>query len=1202
VLFLSFLVFAGPPVAAQVYTGSLSGVVADPTGAVIPKAGVTLVDTVKGFTYNAATDDTGRYILRNLAPSTYTLKVEAQGFKEYIQSGVTLTVQQNATVDVALEMGATTSQVNVTAAAPLLASQDAVTGQEVNRTFVDDLPLIGRAAYDLTLLAPGVAPIPTVITGFLSGGGNAFYADGMRNMNSEILVDGVPTTSLVKGIKNQLYEPSIEDVQEFAVQSNNFGVDIGHSGSTVINVLTRSGTNQFHGDLYDYFRNQVLDSNNWFSNASNIAIPPLRYNDFGGTVGGPIQKDKTFFFADYEGSRLRTFQSFVAGVPSAAERAGDFGELCADHGGSFSSSGQCSAPDGQLWDPYSGVYDSSLGGPARGTFIPFNNMASYTSAASLPGNSILVGTPIQRPTGPGNLIDPVAAKMIQYFPFPNVNVGTANYNPYTNWAGAGVNVTDTNQYDVRIDRRISDRMQINGKFGHNWSPQELAKAFNNPLEPNDEGPASVGGTVIALNLTRNISSNSLLSFTYGFTRGGWFTGNLAKEYSGYSPTTTLGLPSYLLNAGVASSPFYWIGDYAMASPGLSSLGEEGWTVANVGRQVHDLIASVDRIGGRHDLKVGGEVKIHEENYWAPQTPMGWFLLNRYGMSEYPASGGGDSMAVFLSGVDTSAYGQYAGGVPVSQEAPMYGAYVQDKWRATNKLTVNLGFRYDLDQATNERHNHMEYFDPTIPSPLQVPGLSNLVGGDVYLTSSHRRWAPAYKKEFQPRVGLAYRLSNTTVLRAGYGIFFNPPMYGPGSVPTGMDGYGPTTPWETTWNYNYATPGPPISNPWPGGPIQPFGSSEGALTQVGFSPSGFLPSWNKDGYTQAWNLGIQRQLPGNVLIEADYVANKGTDLAFGDFTNLNYLGPWVEKASAAQINALEAPVTNPFYGIITNPTSGLSGPTILQSQLDVPFPQFTGLSLIDAPFAGSNYQSFQLKIEKRFSQGLQFLASYTNSKSLDQGSTSDSGSVHYGGWLHLSDPNNLRLEWALSAFDLPQVLKLTYVYELPFGRTKHFGANWSPWVNGLLGGWQTNGNWMFDDGFPMELSQSGGTPLPTYPSQQPNLLAPLQRNHGSDWMQNYFSNPQVAVMASPFTIGTAPPVIPNVRQPGTNNADLSVFKEFPLSGFREGAHLQFRVESYNVFNHPQFFGPNTTVASGSFGLITSQRNTPREVQLALKLYW
>ena len=1201
-LLLSFLMFVAPPAGAQVYTGSLTGVVTDPSGAVVPNAAVTLVDVAKGFPYTTVTDSLGRYDLRSLAPGMYSLKVEAKGFKAYTQLGITLTVQQNATVDVALQVGNTAAEVTVTAAAPLLAAQDAVTGQEINRTFVDNLPLIGRAGYDLVLLAPGAVAVPTVITGFLSGGGNSVGLDGMRNMNAEILVDGVPTTGLVVGIKNQLYQPSIDDIQEFAVQSNNFSADVGHSGSTVVVVVTRSGSNQLHGNAYDYFRNQVMDSNSWFNNAENIKLPALRYNDFGGTIGGPIQKDKTFFFGDFEGSRMRTLTTFNAGVPSAAERSGDFGELCGYNGGTFNGAGQCSAAIGQLWDPYSGVYSAAAGGPVKGTFIPFNDMTAYTSLPTLPGNAILMGTPLQRPNAPGNLIDPVAYKMMQYYPFPNAGVGTASYNPYTNWYGSGANVIDTNQYDIRIDRRIGDRMQVSGKFGHNWSPQELPKAFNNPMEPYDNGPASVGGTTAVLNFTRNLTSNSLLSFTYGFTRGGWFTGSLAKEYPNYSPTTTLGLPSYMLTAGIASSPMIWIGDYSMAAPGLSSLGQEGWTTANVGRQVHDLLASIDHVGGHHEVKVGGEIRIHEENYWSPTTPMGWFILNRFGTSEYPSSGGGDSLATFLTGVNTSAYGQYGIAPAVAQEEPMYGAYVQDKWRVTKKLTLTLGFRYDLDQATNERHNHMEYFDPNIASPLIVPGLPNLKGGDVFATPSNRRWVPAYTKEFQPRFGLAYRVTPNTVFRGGYGIFFNPPMYGPGSVPTGMDGFGATTPWQTTYQNNLATPGPPISNPWPGGPNLPTGNSQGALTNVGFTPSGFLPAWNKVGYTQSWNLGFQRQLPGGVLIEANYVANKGTNLAFGGLQTLQYLGPSVEKMSPAQITALESPVPNPFYGIITNPTSGLSGPTVPQYLLDLPSPQFSGMSLVDAPRAGSNYQALQLRVEKRFSQGLQFLASYTNSKSLDQGSTGDPGSSHYGGWTHLQDPNNLRLEWALSAYDLPQSLKLTYVYELPFGHGKHLGGAWNRWVDGSLGGWQTNGNLSFDDGFPIALSQSGGTPLPTYPSQQPNLLAPLQKNNGANWMTQYFANPQVAVAASPFTIGTAPPVIPNVRQPGTRNASLSLFKEFKLSRLREGAHLQFRVESFNAFNYPQFNGPNAAVNSGSFGVVSSQRNSPREVQLALKLYW
>jgi Carboxypeptidase regulatory-like domain len=1197
-LFIAILTLATPRGAAQVYTGSVTGVVTDPSGAVIPGAAVTLVDAAKGFPYSTVSDSVGRYVLRNLLPGMYTLKVEAKGFKVYTQTGITLAVQQNATLDVALEMGATAQEVSVTAAAPLLAAQDAVTGQVVNRVFMDDLPLIGRNGYDLVLLAPGAVPVPTVITGFLSGGGNSVGLDGMRNMSAEELVDGVPTTGLILGVKTQLYSPSIDDIQEFAVQSNNFSADTGHSGSTVIVVVTRSGTNRFHGNAYDYFRNQVMDSNGWFNNANRVKIPPLRYNDFGGTFGGPIQKDKTFFFASYEGPRLRTFQSFLAGVPSAAERTGDFSELCGYNGGTFNASGQCSAAKGQLWDPYSGNYSASVGGPVRGTFIPFNNMAVYQS----PGSPLLAGTPYQRAAKAGNLIDPVASKMMQYYPLPNSNVGAASYNPYNNWVGSGVNVTDTNQLDARIDRRINDRMQVNGKWGHNWSPQELAKAFGNPMEPFDNGPASVGSTVALLNLTRNISSNTLLSFTYGFTRGGWYTGLLAKEFPDYNPITTLGLPSYMLTAGVPSSPFMTISDYAMAAPGLSSLGEEGWTYANVARQVHDMLASLDTIRGKHEIKAGFELQIHQENYYSPTTPMGNFSFNRYGTSMTPASGtGGDALATFLTGTSTQGSASYGIATPYLETAPMWSGYVQDKWRVTSKLTLNLGLRYDLDQSPTERHNRIEHFDPTIASPLTVPGLPNLRGGDVYATPSDRRLGPVFKKEFQPRFGFAYRATSNTVLRGGYGIFFNPFM-GPG-IP-GQDGYSASTSWQTTYQYDLSVPGPPFSDPWPGPSIiLPTGNSRGALTNVGLTASGFLAAWNKVGYTQAWNFGIQRELRGGILIEANYVGNKATNLSDGSITTLNYLPPSVEQLTPAQISStLAAKVANPFSGIITLPTSSLSPATIPAWRLLVPYPQFSGMGLSPAPRVNARYQAFQLKFEKRFSQGLQFLASYTNSKALDQGSANSGGNTHYGGWLHLQDPNNLGLEWGLSAYDLPQALKLTYVCQLPFGKGKRWGGNWNRWADGLLGGWQTNGNWMFDDGFPMLLAQSGGSAIPTYGSLRPNLSAPLQRNHGADWMKNYFANPQVATAAPSYTLGTAPPTIPNVRQPGTRNASLSLFKEFPLTSWREEARLQFRLESFNALNHPQFFGPNTTVASGVFGVISSQRNSPREVQLALKLYW
>jgi hypothetical protein len=528
----------------------------------------------------------------------------------------------------------------------------------------------------------------------------------------------------------------------------------------------------------------------------------------------------------------------------------------------------------------------------------------------------------------------------------------------------------------------------------------------------------------------------------------------------------------------------------------------------------------------------------------------------------------------------------------------------DNWKVTAKLSVNIGLRYDVEIPQTERHNRLNYFDPTLPSPLQVPGLPNLVGGDVFVTSSHRRQAPIYWEEWQPRIGFAYRVAPSTVLRGGYGVFYAVSSLqagNPGYLP-GEDGFQTTTTWVTTFQNNLATPGATLSNPWPNGLITPTGNTLGALTNVGFQPSGPIRAWNIMPQIQTWSLGLQRELPGHVLVDANYVGTKGTHMIFSGFASLNYLGPSVENLSATGIANLESLVPNPFYGIITNLSSSLSAHTVPAWQLQLPSPQYTSQYLVEPPWANSMYNAFQLKVEKRFSQGLEFLGTYTNSKSLDDSSVNGLNWTFAGGFNHNQDPNRRYLDRGLSEFDISQLLQMTYVYQLPVGHGKHWGAGWPAWENALLGGWATNGIWRFSTGNPVPLSLSGGTNLPTYGPQQPNLLAPLQRNKGSDWMTQYFANPQVAVLPTPFSIGDGPPVLPNVRAPGQNTASLSIFKEIAMNKVKEGSHLEVRLESFNAFNHPQFCPPAYTANLTTFGLVSCQSNVPREVQLGMKLYW
>jgi hypothetical protein len=1187
----------------QLYTGSVSGVVTDPTGAVVPGAGLKLVDEDKGFAYSALTDAVGHYAFRQIPPGNYKLSVEAKGFREETQAGVTLDVSQNATVNFALQLGLTSQTVEITTTAPLLSTQDAVTGQTVDRKFINDLPLVSRSVFDLAYLTPGVTDVDAGCRGCTA---NNFVSNGGRNATADLLMDGVTTTNFEQnsGIQVPTYTPSVDAVDEFTIQQTNFSAEYGFSGGTIVNMVTRSGTNQFHGSLYEFFRNQKLDANDFFNNASGVPIAPLKNNNFGGTVGGPIRKDKTFFFFDYDGTRTRSMTTANAGVPSAAERKGNFGELCGDSGGSFNSAGMCSAAGGQLWDPYTSVYSSAAGGPVRSGFIPFNNMATYVS----PGNPNLAGTRYQLAPTPGNLIDPVASKLMQYYPLPNVGVGSSSYNPYNNWIGSGSNMSNNNQYDIKIDQRFSDKDFFSAKYSRQGSLGHGYNCYGNLADPCTAGPSTGTAHLIALNHTHIFSPTLTLNIAYGFTRGSAWSHSIAGDYKNLNPVTLLGSPSYTTLSGVPAIPaINLLSGYSEPS-GSATIGTQPWSYLRQGQETHHLLGTVSWVRGKHEFKFGAEGRMHRDNFTQPGTPAGYFNYDFTGTSQMPYSGGGDAMASFLIGVGgPGTWGQYEVPNLVSTQSFQAGGFVQDSWKVNNRLTVNVGIRYDLDLPRTERYNRMNSLDPTVVSPVQVPGMGTLHGGEIFMSSSNRSNYDASFANFGPRVGIAYRPLEKTVIRAGYGIYYSSVRSGAaGTGPPGYQGFNESTPWVTTFNNDGATPWGRLSDPFPiVGPKLPPGSSLGLLNDVGFTAVGPIPSMDSAvPYEQSWSFGIQRELPANILVDANYVGKKGTHLYFGGANGLDYLGPQIEHYNSSQISSLLSYVNNPFSGIITDPNSTLSAGTVQAYQLQLPFPQFTGLNGDSPPWANSIYNAFELRVEKRFSHGLQFLTTYTWSKSIDDASSTDGSVTWLGGVANgPEDPNNRKLERGLSTFDIPQVVQFSYVYELPIGRNKPFLANMPRVLNAVVGGWQTNGIWRFSDGRPLLLTLSGGQSLPTYGSQRPNLNGALACNGGSDYLTNYFSNPQVLSVPAPFTIGTAPRADGSCRQPGQANATLSLFKEFPLSILREGAHMEFRLEAFNAFNHPYFNGPNTQFNGGNFGQITSTvGGTDREVQLALKLYF
>jgi len=1178
---LCSLTFLAPSAWAQLYTGSITGVVTDPSAAMVPGARITLTDIGKEVSQTATTDATGRYLLRSLPPSTYRLTVEFEGFNTHIQDSIVLEVNQNLSIDVALVLGTSAQTVEVAAGGTALATKDAATGQELNRTFVNDLPLLGRGVFDLALLAPGVHQREDGSTGGIN-----FISNGSRNSTSDILMDGVSATSFEQnsGILDPLYTPSVDAVQEFKIQQSNFSAEIGFSGSTVINMVTRSGTNDFHGSAYEFLRNNVLTANNWFSNASGTSLPARRYNLFGATFGGPIKRDKTFFFVNYEGLRDVNTATYTAGVPSAAMRTGDFRELCP---AGFDTNGRCRG-EGQLWDPYTGAYDETAGGAVRSTYIPFNRMDLYQS----PGNPKLNGTSFQLPARPGNLIDPVASKMMSFFPLPNVNVGNANYNRFNNWLGAGSNRSRNDQFDIKIDHNFNQTNRLSARYSQALSDFTPANVFGNLLDPTNNMGAS-HTHMVALNFTRTFSPTTLLNVSYGFTRR-------FDNYHDYTvDPATLGLPSYMTTSGFKTAPSIQIDNYYSAGPS-NNIGAQAWGILRQSPETHHVVGSLSRLQGRHDMRIGGEMRMHRISFVQPGEQGGFFEFDQNATSQSPWTDG-DSMASFLTGV-MPVWGEYEYPVYDSAQSFQFAGYFQDNMSVNSKLSLNLGLRYDVETPRTERYNRMSYVDPTAPSPLAVPGLPDLHGVLAFVNNNNRHNYGYDLNNLGPRFGLAYRLTDKTVFRGGYGIFYQTTTRGAaGSGAYGFQGFDRYTSFESSYQWDGATPGPPLSNPFPGGPLLPPGASLGGLSYVGEGIRGPIKGMNATPYEQSWTLGFQHQLPAGILLDANYVGKKGTKLFFGGASELNHLGPEIAGYSRAQIADMLTYIDNPLYGYVPSGAS-LGGPTIHKYQLERPFPQFTGVNGISFPVANSTYHALQLRAEKRFSAGLQFLVTYTASKSIDDSSITHDGLGWLGGSTSLQDPNNYRLERGLSQFDLPQALGISYVYDLPFGRNRTFGSSWNPVVNGILGGWKTNGIWTFTSGFPVGLHLAGGLALPTYGGQRPNLLGTLKRNTGGNFRDQYFANPEVVVAPPDYAIGTAPRTTGSVRTPGANNANLSFLKEFSLAKFREGMRLEYRAEFFNAFNHPRFCGPDSTLNSGSFGTVSCTANSAREVQMALKFYW
>ncbi len=1196
-----FLVLTLSTVAwGQLYTGSLTGIVTDPSGAVIPNAKIVLTDIEKGYTTNAVTDANGSYLFRNLAPSKYSIAVTSAGFRSYERTGISIEVNQNASLNIPLELGQTGQTVEVVSSgAPLLSTQDSVTGQNLGRSQINDLPLINRAVFDLAFLAPGVSQ-PAGSSFGPNNSPNNFISNGSRNAQADIIIDGVTTVNYEQnsGVQLALYVPSVDAIQEFKVQQSAFSAETGFSGSTVMNVVFRSGTNSFHGSGYYFGRNNALDANNFFNNEAGIPLSSNRRHQYGTTFGGPIRKNKTFFFVDWDGTRASSGGTYRAGVPSAAMRVGNFGEICGYNGGTFDSAGMCSNPDAQLWDPYASVYDADQGGPVRQNYIPFNNMQTYMS----PGNPKLPAA-YQLQARPGNLIDPVGLKMLAYYPLPNLNVGSSAYDYHNNWIGSASGKNTNDQFDVKIDHRFTDNIQLGGRISVATGTYYGANCFGNEADPCTQGPGDSTAHAAVLNYTQSISPTTLLTISGGMTRAWSFTHGVAADFPDFDPVTTLGMPSYIAASGIKATPALDITQYGQVG-GNTAIGSQAWSYLRYGQTVSHLIGSVSHVQGRHELKFGAEFRVHEINFEQAGTPAGLTAIDFNSTSQNPWSGGGDPMAGALIGGSWGGWGQYEIPLQEATANKQFGSFIQDNWRVNEKLTLNLGLRYDIDFPRTERYNRMSWVDPDAPTGISAPGFQNLTGALQFVNNDNRSVYNTDYGGIGPRVGFAYRITNNTVMRGGFGIFYSLSKAGAaGSGAGGIQGFDAIT------NLNSTMPGNPevtfgfLRDPWPSGVAYPIGSSQGNLSFLGLSVSGPIRDWGIRPSENSWSFGFQHELPGQTVVDISYVGKKGTHLYFAGAGNLNFLSESQAADFRTDPGYWNTQVPNPFFGIITDPNSSLGAETISRVQLALAHPQFSGFSGNDPPWANSIYNAMQLRVEKRLSHGLQLLGTYTFSKSIDDSSVAGDNVTWLGGSTTgtVQDPNNLKLDRSLSQFDIPHIVQLSGSYVIPIGRGKLIGKDMASWVDTVIGGWQVNGMYRWSSGQPLILGLSGGQAIPTWGGQRPDLSSTLMKADGVN-LDQYFANPEVATVPAAYMLGTAPKTVGSVRAPGTNVMSASLFKQFSLSEWREGMKLEFRLESFNTLNHPTFSAPNTTVGTSSFGLITSQANSPREVQLGLKLYF
>jgi hypothetical protein len=1158
--------------------GSFAGTVSDKTGSVITGASVKVTSQATSISRDAKTDDTGHYTIPLLPVAVYTIHVEAQGFQTVEQKDLKLQVDEHREVDFSLNPGSVSEKIEVSATQVAVQTTNPSLGQVITEQQVAQLPLNGRNFVQLATLTPGTTQ-ETNPHSFFNGGGSSevstrgsfsLSVGGSRASSTDWLLDGNDNNELTAGGISII--PSIDAIQEFKVLTYNYSAQYGTRSGPAVLVTTKSGSNQYHGSIFEFLRNTSLDAKSYFAQEKE----KFNLNQFGGTFGGPIIKDKTFFFVDYQGRRLRQGKTFFGGfVPTEAMRLGDFTGVAT------------------LFNPYTTAGDGSRSRfkcDAGGSPIPANPDGSQTG-----------GTDCDKI--PANLIDSAAQQMTDFFPLPNLTGNTGG-----NFVSAPVKKLTEDQFDVRIDHNFSSSDSLFARFSYDQAAVFLpggSPSFAEPDAFSSTQNIENHGRNFALSETHIFSPNTINQINVGYNRIFNF---IASFGDGTCISDTLGIPNANINskcpnapAGASQSSSFCVScglTSTIVGGGYWSLGDRGFAPFQGGTNVFHVADSFDMIRGKHNIRIGAEFRANQMNVMTNSFQDGfWVFTNFWTFQNFS---GGDDMADFLLGLpDLAFHDQTFHGATTGRRWKLFRPYVQDDWRVTPNLTLNLGLAWALVTPITEAQNRQANFD-FATGQFSIPGVN----------SDGRVGIQMDKKAFEPRIGVAWKPfgSNRTAIRAGYAIFHdsswnqggqglweNPPFFQESAwfgftsngCPSAVTPLGGTSLCSTTGAvipvdfFNLAGPGGrKVSGSYPpaGFPVL------APLTNDPITFGGNIFSQNRDfkqGMVQQFNLNIEHQLPGDVVLTVGYAGSKSTHILV-DQMNLNVTSP------GACFPTLPNGDPNPTFDPTYTFGCGLGQAP--------PYTQFGNIQNIN-DIGSARYDSLQIKAEtKSRRHGLYALLGYTYARAFDSGFSDGLGTGTGATYYPL--PGSSKADWALSQINLNHSFTASIIYDLPFGKGRQFGNNWNGAAEAVLGGWQVNIIEKITSGFPLFIVTSNNGSGVNFTNNTTNFIRPNQTcdakldNHSvSEFFDtSCFVDPAGGQLGS---ANRSP-----LYGPGFVNTDFSAVKYFKLG---ERMNLEFRTEFFNVFNHPQFYAPGTDVASpNTFGVITETVNNPRLMQFGLKL--